>query len=88
MASAAQINAKVDDAVSAMDDADWLTAISKLMQVKAMLIGKPDSKKSGTELIWDRGSVDALIRQCRGEQGAKTGMQASNVKYVPPTDTP
>ena len=88
MATAAQINSKVDEAVTAIEDGNLPTAMTKLMAAQALMVGKPDSKFKTEELTYDRNAINQLIKNVRRQQHAGAGIQTSNIKYVPTTDTP
>jgi hypothetical protein len=92
MPSAAEIDAKVDLAVAALESADYATALTYLFSAKALLSVKADSRNRNSELRYDRRAIDSLIADVRRQQNATNaasfGIQKTNVKYVATTDTP
>lgn len=92
IATAAEIDSKVDEAVTAIESGDFSTALTKLLSAKALLSGKPDTRGRTTEMRYDRRSIDSLITDVRKQQtasqAAALGIQSTNIKYVPTTDTP
>jgi hypothetical protein len=68
--SIAQLDTLYAAAVTAMDAADFSTAILKLMAIKARLATTPNLNRSvaggGSESItWNAAEIDSLITQCR-----------------------
>lgn len=86
MATAAEINTKVNEAVTAIEAGNWSTALSKLLAAQALLAGKADSRTLtlNTELRWDRNAIDRLILQVRQQQGAGKGIQRTDLTHVNP----
>lgn len=87
MATVAQLNGYVDAAIAAMDSGDWVTAESKLLLAKAVLVGLPDTVGKSTELSWDRSAIDGLlvdVKQKRGAALGRGGIQRKGIKYVNP----
>lgn len=83
--TAAQIAAKVTEAVTAAESGDYATAISRLQSAKAFLIALPDTEHDGTKNTWDRGAIDKLIADYRLEQtraaAASGGIRQTKVVY-------
>ena len=89
--SIAQLDALYTAAVVAIDDADYATAINKLMAMKLRLATTPNLARSlaggGNQAIsWNPSELDSLISQCRQMQtaaAAATGgiFRTSKVTY-------
>ena len=87
MATVAQINTKIDEAVTLIEAEDWSLALTKLMAAQALLAGKADSKvRNLSELTYDREGIASLIRNVREElrlaSRSAFGIKTSTVKYV------
>lgn len=89
--SIAELNTLYAAVVAAIDDADYDTAIKKIMAMKARLATTPNLTRSlagsGSQaLTWNPGELDSLIRQCRQQQAAvraaSVGIQQTKVTYA------
>ena len=88
MATASEINSKVDEAVNAIETGNLSTAMTKLLSAQALMAATPDRKFRTSELAYDRRSIGDLIKTVRRQQHAGAGMQISNIEKVSTTDTP
>lgn len=73
------INTKAAEAVDAIEDGDYATALRKLRAVKALLITLPDGKQADQELKWDRVAIDSLIKDCE-RQSTAAEVQATGIR--------
>ncbi len=90
--SIAELNTLYAAAVAAMEDADYATAITKLMSTKARLATTPNLTRSlaggGNQgITWNAAELDTLIAQCRQLQAAAAHssggiFQTSEVVYT------
>ncbi len=90
--SIAELNTLYAAAVTAIDAADWDTAIHQLMAVKIRLATMPNLSRSlaggGSQSItWNAAELDSLIAQCRQNKVAASHssggiFQASRVIYA------
>lgn len=91
--SASQIRTLMASASSAIGGGDWNTAKSKAMQALALMNSMPDSGNSGSQLSWNRDSLEKFIQRCEQQAAAQTRQSNGNsifgqqkVKFVRPTD--
>lgn len=82
MADAASLNQLVDEAVTAIGNADWSGARSKLLQAKATLVAIPDGQQGPDSLSWDRDAIDELLDDVNRQEASGRGVHRSPVKYV------
>jgi hypothetical protein len=88
MATIAQVHSKVDEAVTAIEAADWSTAKSKLLAANAILAVLPSrSAKEGQEAEFDASAIDRLLALVNRELAASLGVQTSLVIYANADDT-
>ncbi|MEM9588958.1 MAG: hypothetical protein AAGA03_16880 [Planctomycetota bacterium] len=71
--SASLVNQKIADAVDAQESGDFAMALAKLRSAKMYLSGKPDTKISDEELIWDREAIDQAIADMLRAKNASAG---------------
>jgi len=91
MATITQAQSKLDEAVTSMGNGDWSTAITYLLQAKAMMVGIPDSAYGGENVSLKPENIDSLIADCRKQKGAshkgsKGGLQFLNIQRDQPGD--
>lgn len=86
MATAAQINTKVDEAVTEIEAANWSKALRKLLAAKAMLSAQVDGREGDQSLTWDRSAIDALIKDVRKQAGSSAGIRSSKIRYERTSD--
>lgn len=89
MATVATINEKVTAAVTAIESADWDTALTKLYAAKALLATLPSrTAKEGVELEYDAAAIDSLIDSINRQRVASVGLQSTEIVYArtPPDD--
>jgi hypothetical protein len=68
MATASTLNTRVDLAITAMDDADWSTALSHLLVCKLLLSTRAEQFRGEIGLRYNAQAIDQLIEQCRAQQ--------------------
>ncbi len=92
MPTAASIDSKVSEAVTAIESGDWDTAMTKLIAAEALLAVKPDTRNGRTEIEYSEQRIRNLMVTVRRQQNAAKfaagGIQRTNVKYAAPADTP
>ena len=71
-----------DAAITAIDAADWTTALRELRAAKVILATQPDVVHGDDSLKWFRDSIDALIKDAKQESAAATGIQYQPVTYT------
>ena len=86
----AAINTLADEAVTAIGNADWATALTKLRQASARLATIGDSKfEDLSELEFDREAIARLIADIEvkhaNAEAATNGLRISRVTYANPT---
>lgn len=72
--SAALINTKVTEAVTAQESGDWDTALSKLRSAAILLAGKPDTDFDGEKLLWDREAIMNMIEELKRQKSTARGI--------------
>lgn len=79
----AQVQAKIDSAVTAIEAEDWSTAKTKLLAAKALLSVLPSrSAAEGSETEIDAGQIDSLLKLVNKELTASQGIQSTLIEYV------
>jgi muramidase (phage lysozyme) len=68
--TASELNTLVDAASELIGEGNWSSALTKLTQAWAGLVGMPDTKHGEAELRWDRAGIKALMEECRRNLGA------------------
>jgi hypothetical protein len=90
-----QLNTLCDEAIAAMDAADWCTAVRKLMAIKARRATMPDMTAAAggnTQGIrWTPSELDSLIAECRREQrsadiASSGAFRTSKINFARVTD--
>jgi hypothetical protein len=85
--SAADINAKVQAAITAQEAGDYNTALTYLRSAQALLAVEPDATTSrGSSLSYDRAAIASLIQQMTRLRNASRGIQRTKINYVNPCD--
>lgn len=68
--TSADIQTKIEEAVTAQESGDFATAITKLRSAKMMLAGLPNISTGDVNTGWDRASIDNMISALEREQSA------------------
>lgn len=73
----AEINTKMNEAITLQESGDFVGALAKVRSVKMMLVAKPDIEFEREKLIWDREAIDALIAELKQLARAQTAASSS-----------
>lgn len=67
-----EINAAMNEAVTAFAAGDFVTAYQRARTAQMMLSVKPDTTFSDEELTFDREQLNALVKELKAESRAQT----------------
>lgn len=85
MATAQDLQSKIDAAVTANEAGDFATALTQLRSAKMILAGLSDRKIEDLEISYDRAAIDAMIDDIKRAQNASAGICRTPVKFVRPS---
>lgn len=72
-------------AITAMDAADWGTALAEILKAETALAALPDSEVAEDRVEWGR-QLTSLKADVRGQQAAAVGIQRTKITKVAVTD--
>lgn len=79
MATVAEMQAAVDEAVTAMDASDWSGAITGMLKAKAIRMAIPDAHAGEARVLWREIQGDDLIAELRRKQNEATAVANGGV---------
>lgn len=79
----AEINTKMNEAITLQESGDFVSALAKVRSVKMMLSAKPDIEFEREKLMWDREAIDSIYAELKRLASVQTGSTAGSLQQIP-----